>query len=171
VTGAWLALLDAVPAGGPRALARAAVTERGAPAGVLCAWRGDAARPVPSARRIDGRVVDPAGPPALVSLVLAPAGVRLPFDDPAVQQARRDALAAPWPRLLTTLVEGDSVFAGALTAFADGPRLDPFARIFPARVLDVGAGLLAASVPAPAGPVVERYGGANPWPVDRFAAT
>jgi hypothetical protein len=33
----------------------------------------------------------------------------------------------------------------------------------------VGPGLLGAA-PAPAGSVIERYGGGNPWPWDRFAA-
>jgi hypothetical protein len=74
---------------------------------------------------------------------------------------------------VTTLVRGDSIFAGALTALADeepeGLVDDPFARIFPARRLRVGAGLLGA-VPPPAGPVIERYGSGNPWPWDRFAA-
>ena len=45
---------------------------------------------------------------------------------------------------------------------------DPFARIFPARLLDVDAALFG-SVPPPAGPTIERYGSAQPWPLDRFA--
>jgi hypothetical protein len=40
---------------------------------------------------------------------------------------------------------------------------DPFARIFPARVLEVGAGVPGA-VPALCGPPIERYGSAQPWP-------
>lgn len=44
---------------------------------------------------------------------------------------------------------------------------DPFARLFPARRLDVGEGVLG-TVPPPAGPTIERYGSGNPWPVDRF---
>ena len=44
---------------------------------------------------------------------------------------------------------------------------DPFARIFPSRLLAVEAGILGA-VPAPTGPTIERYGSGNPWPWDRF---
>ena len=60
---------------------------------------------------------------------------------------------------------------GALTV-ARGPdaaRLgdDPFARVFPGRVLRVEAGLLGRTR-WPAGPVIERYGSARPWPSDRF---
>jgi hypothetical protein len=168
VSATWLALLDDVPTGAA-AWAEARTTD-GTAAGALCAWRGSEGPPVPAARRIDPRAIDPGGPAARVSLVLAPPGIRLPFDDLAVQQARRDVLASPWPRLVTTLVEGNSVFAGALTAFAEEAGADPFARIFRARLLDVGPGVLAGAVPAPAGPVIERYGGANPWPLDRFAS-
>jgi hypothetical protein len=32
----------------------------------------------------------------------------------------------------------------------------------------VGEGVLEAALP-PVGPVIERYGSANPWPGDRFA--
>jgi hypothetical protein len=44
---------------------------------------------------------------------------------------------------------------------------DPFARIFTARILRAGTGVLGAAA-APAGPMIERYGSANPWPWDRF---
>ena len=47
--------------------------------------------------------------------------------------------------------------------FAD----DPFARIFRASLLRVGPGVLGATT-APAGPAIESYGSANPWPWDRF---
>ena len=101
-------------------------------------------------------------------LVLAPPGVRLPFDDPAVAGARRAVLAGPRLRLVSTLLRGDSVFAGALTVPGDdGPFDDPFARIFPSRRLVVGPGLLGAT-PPPTGLAIERYGGGNPWPWDRF---
>ena len=64
-----------------------------------------------------------------------------------------------------------SKFAGALTAVRDGDRgrlaSDPFARIFPAELVEVGPGLLGRT-PAPTGPVIQRYGGGNPWPWDRF---
>jgi len=63
-----------------------------------------------------------------------------------------------------------------LTAASSGPRGprararladDPFARVFPARVLRVAAGVLGRVAP-PVGPVIERHGSANPWPWDRF---
>jgi hypothetical protein len=47
------------------------------------------------------------------------------------------------------------------------PADDPFARVFPALVLRVDGGLFGHCAP-PAGPVIERYGSANPWPWDRF---
>jgi hypothetical protein len=64
-----------------------------------------------------------------------------------------------------------SHFEGAITVAhgAGAARLgdDPFARIFHARILRIGAGVLGTAA-APAGPVIERYGSANPWPWDRF---
>jgi hypothetical protein len=45
---------------------------------------------------------------------------------------------------------------------------DPFARIFPARLLRVEAGLFGR-VPPPGGPTIERYGSAQPWPWDRYS--
>jgi hypothetical protein len=166
----WLALVDDRPAD-----ADAAAQARGPggePAGWLAAWRRRA-KPVRHALRGDDRVVDPAGPAASVSLVLAPAGIALLFDDPAIQQARRAVLAdADPPPVLTTLLRDASHFMGALTARRGGAAVrladDPFARIFPARLLEVGAGLLG-DVPAPAGPTIERYGSARPWPWDRYA--
>jgi hypothetical protein len=162
VSWRWLALVEALPPG-PAPIATASVDE----GGVLAAWSAEARPRVPAAK-VDARVLDPHGAPAVVSLVLAPHGVRLPFDDPAVQGARRAVLAGPPRRLVSTLVRGDSIFAGAITAAVDdAPFDDPFERVFPARRLHVGPGLLGA-VPAPAGPVIERYGGGNPWPWDRF---
>jgi hypothetical protein len=130
------------------------------------------AKPTRGARRIDPRIVDPAGEPALVSLVLPPDGVSLLFDDPAVQEARRRVLAAPPFDAVSTLLRDSSHFEGALTVARGGDeqRLrwdDPFARVFPARLVRVGAGLFGR-VPAPAGPTIERYGSAQPWPFDRF---
>jgi hypothetical protein len=46
-------------------------------------------------------------------------------------------------------------------------REDPFARIFPSRLLSVEAGILGTGLP-PTGPTIERYGSGNPWPWDRF---
>ena len=165
---AWLAVVDARPddadaAAGLRTLA-------GEPAGFLAAWRRRA-KPVRWARRADARIVDPAGESARLSLVLPPDGVRLAFDDLAVQQARRDLLRGEPFDAVTTLLRDDTHFEGSLLVArgTDAARLgeDPFARIFPARVLRVGAGVLGR-VPWPAGPVIERYGSAQPWPADRF---
>jgi hypothetical protein len=164
----WLALVDEHP---PKATATATARDRsGAVAGVLAAWTSRA-KPVRHALRMDARLLDRGGSAAVVSLVLAPAGVRLAFDDPAVQQARRVLLAGPPFDAVSTLLSDASQFEGSVVvARADGLRRiasDPFARIFPARVLHVGAGLFG-SVPPPAGPVIERYGSAQPWPWDRF---
>ena len=165
---AWLALVDERPEGADAAAD--ARTLAGEPAGVLTAWRRRA-KPVPHARRVDARVVDAAGAAARVSLVLPPAGVRLAFDDVAVQHARRELLQGPPFDAVTSLLRDDSHFEGSLLVArgADAERLadDPFARIFPARVLHVGPGLLGR-VPWPAGPTIERYGSAQPWPADRF---
>jgi hypothetical protein len=68
----------------------------GAPAGWLAVWLRRA-NPSRTARRIDARVVDPHGAPAWLSLVRPPEGVRLSFDDLAVQQARRAVLASAPP--------------------------------------------------------------------------
>jgi hypothetical protein len=166
----WLDLLSA-PADGASAQARVFEPD-GTPAGWLAAWLRRA-KPSRPARRIDARLVDRDGTGAWVSLVRAPSGVRLAFDDLAVQQARRAVLAAPAQDAVSTLLSDASHFDGALTvARGEGvARLadDPFARIFPARVLRVDAGLLGA-VPPPCGPTIERYGSAQPWPWDRYDA-
>ena len=165
---AWLALLDAAPDGADAAAELR--TLAGEPAGVLAAWLRHA-KPVRRAWRVDARIVDPDGPAARISLVLPPPGVRLAFDDMAVQEARRALLAGVPFDAVTTLLTDDSHFEGSLLvargAAAARVADDPFARVFPARVLDAGPGLLGG-VPWPAGPVIERYGSAQPWPADRF---
>lgn len=169
MTRTWLALVEERPA---TATAAADVRDaHGAAAGVLAVWR-HRAKPVRHALRVDGRIVDPAGEKAWISLVMAPAGVRVAFDDPAVQQARRDALAWPCADAVSTLLRDNSHFEGAITVArgSDAPRRllqDPFARVFPARLLRVHAGLLGRVDP-PVGPTIERYGSANPWPLERF---
>jgi hypothetical protein len=168
VSWAWLALVDERPDSADAAAS--ARTLAGEPAGVLAAWRRHA-KPVRHARRIDARVVDPAGAAARVSLVLPPPGMWLAFDDLAVQHARRELLRGPPFDAVSTLLTDDSHFEGSILVArgADAARLadDPFARIFPTRILHVGAGILGR-VAWPAGPVIERYGSANPWPWDRF---
>ncbi len=168
MTRCWLALVEA-PATDATAQARAHAAD-GSPVGWLAAWR-QRAKPVRAARRVDDRSVDPNGEPAWVSLVLAPDGVRLAFDDLAVQHARRRVLAEPPQDAVSTLMRDASHFEGAITVArgAGVTRLadDPFARIFPATILRVSAGVMAAAS-TPAGPTIERYGSANPWPWDRF---
>lgn len=165
----WLALVEG-PAEGADAAARAFTTD-GLPAGTLAAWRRRA-KPVRDALRVDERLIDPDGSAAWISLVLPPPGVRLPFDDPAVQQARRHVLLHPFAAAVSTLLRDDSHFEGAITV-ARSPNEkqhlseDPFARIFPSRRLSVAAGILGAVLP-PTGPATERYGSGNPWPWDRF---
>ncbi len=166
----WWALVDTPPDG---ATASAhAVDREGASAGWLAAWDRPA-KPTRVARRGDARLLDRDGAPAWISLVLAPDRNRLLFDDGAVQQARRVVLARPPMRGLTTLLRDASHFEGSITVAAEGQedclRDDPFARVFAQRVLRVDGGLLGAT-PAPAGPTIERYGSAEPWPWDRFVA-
>lgn len=169
----WIAVLDA-PAGDADAQAPLRAAD-GTPAGWLAAWHR-ASKPVRQARRVDPRLVDPTGDAGLVSIVW-PDRARglLPFDDGAVQRARRVVLAdtAP-PDAVSTLLVDDAHFAGAITV-RRGPRAavllcdDPFARVEAARILAVDAGILGA-FPLPAGPVVERHGSAQPWPWERFDA-
>jgi hypothetical protein len=164
----WFDLLDA-PSDTATAQA-AAFDAGGSAAGWLAVWR-TRARPTREARRIDDRIVDPGGAPAWISLVRPPQDVRLPFDDLAVQQARRNVLGDPWADAVSTLLSDASHFEGAITV-ARGPGVarlpdDPFARVFAARVLRVEGGLFGR-VPPPCGPTIERYGSANPWPWDRF---
>lgn len=142
----------------------------GSSAGFLAAWPATVDQPG-GAAKVDGRALDPAGSTAELSLVLAPPGLALPFDDPAVAQAIRRVLALPPADFVSTLLLGDSRFVGAVTGSRSEPgRLDgdPFAVIFPARRLRVAAGLFGR-MPAPTGPVGQRYGSDQPWPWERFA--
>jgi hypothetical protein len=168
VNTTWLALVDERP---DDASAAASVHENGGEAGFLAAW-SRRAKPRRGALRADPRVVDPRGEPAWASLVLVPEGIRLAFDDLAVQQARRRVLAGPPPDAISALLRDASHFEGSITV-RRGPdavawlRYDPFRSVFPARLLRVDAGVLGTSSP-PVGPAIERYGSANPWPGDRF---
>jgi hypothetical protein len=165
---AWLALADQRP---EEATAAASVEEHGNAAGFLVAWE-QRAKPRREALRVDPRIIDPDGAPAWASLVLVPAGVRLPFDDLAVQEARRRVLAGPPLDGVSALMRDSSHFEGSISVLR-GERAkellrdDPFGRLFPARLLRVADGVLGAAL-QPAGPVIERYGSANPWPGARF---
>jgi len=96
----------------------------------------------------------------------------LRFDEPEVQQARRDALAWWVPLLgpsyvcMSTFALDASRCGGAMTVARDPGyfHADPFARLFPGTVIHTD---LFCEVPPPAGPPVERYAGA-PWPGGRF---
>ena len=103
---------------------------------------------------------------------LPDAAAVLEFDQPEVQQVRRDALAW-WITLLgdalvclTTLALDASHYGGAITVTrAPVPwSEDPFARIFPGTVVRSD---LFCEVPPPPGPVLERYAGVA-WPGGRF---
>lgn len=158
---AWLALLDTSPA----------EVDLRAPAGagVLAGWRAARRRPHPEARRVDPRLLDPGGAAAWVSL-LWPDHDMLPlFDDPAVVQARRNALRGIAPRAMSTLVIDSTHFAGSLWVVDDPGALgdDPFSGLGTPVLLQVGAGLLGSS-PRPCGPALERYAGA-PWSWDGSA--
>jgi hypothetical protein len=99
----------------------------------------------------------------------------LRYDEPEVQQARRDALAWWIPMLgdalvcLSTFALDASRCGGALTVARDSSLFgdDPFLRLFPGTV--VRTDLFCPVLPAP-GPPIERYAGA-PWPGGRFEVT
>jgi hypothetical protein len=165
---AWFAVVEAVTGAD---LAAPASELDGTPAGFIAAWR-DRAKPLRGARRIHSSVLDAHGAAATVSLVLPQQCVRLAFDDVAVQQARRAVLLGRPADAISTLLTDASHFEGSATVFRGADALaraldDPFARIFPARLLRVGPGLFGRAA-APAGPTIERYGSAQPWPGDRF---
>ncbi|MDQ6782068.1 MAG: hypothetical protein M3063_01200 [Actinomycetota bacterium] len=163
----WLAVRDAAAAG-TRASA-SLQTRDGLPGGFLAAWDATEERP-PGAVKVDARAVDLVGEPGWVSLVMAPGVISLPFDDPAVSGAIRRVLSLEPAAVCSTLTVGDDRFVGALTACheLDGRlRGDPFAALFPARLLHIDGGFLGETPGLP-GPVIQRYGAANPWPWDRF---
>lgn len=93
---------------------------------------------------------------------------KMRFDEPEVQQVRRDALEHWIPLLgddlicLTTCALDASLYAGAITVARTPEQFgdDPFARLFPGTVVDAG---FFCEVPPPPGPVIERYAGV-PWP-------
>jgi hypothetical protein len=103
---------------------------------------------------------------------LADRKAALRFDEPEVQQARRDALAW-WVGLLgddfvclSTFAIDASRCAGAVTVARSPARFgdDPFARLFPGTIVETD--LFSAVLPPP-GPAIERYAG-TPWPGGSF---
>lgn len=137
----------------------------------VVAWHASGA-PVPGAAKVDPRAIDPDGGSGCASMVSAPRGVWLAFDDVAVSQAIRRAMRVRPIDVVSTLVVGDDRFTGAFSAVHgdDDEALDddPFAALFQARRFRLGPGLLGRT-PTPVGPSIQRYGAANPWPWDRFA--
>ena len=98
----------------------------------------------------------------------------LAYDQPEIQQVRRDVLAW-WIGVLgdalvclTTLALDEARYGGAITVTREPVRWqdDPFARIFPGTV--VRSDLFCPVTPT-AGPVVERYAGVA-WPGGTFAS-
>ncbi len=133
--------------------------------------------PQASGRRmmLDARCLEGEPVPAAFAHVCASAddGAAVRFDEPEVQQARRDALAW-WIALLgddlvclSTLALDGSLCAGAVTVARTPARFhsDPFRRLFTGTVVQTD---LFSPVAPPAGPVIERYSGA-PWPAGAFA--
>jgi len=106
----WFALRAERPA--DAAAAAAVHRPDGECLGVLTAWEPGA--DPPGAMKIDARAIDPGGQQASASLVLAPEGTWLPFDDPAVSHAIRDVLLGRPADVLSTLLRDDFRFVGAI---------------------------------------------------------
>jgi hypothetical protein len=126
--------------------------------------------------RVDSRCLAGEGVPGAFAHVCAlpDRDAALRFDEPEVQQVRRDALESWIPLLgadlvcLTTFALDASRYGGALTVARRPDRFedDPFARLFPGTIVEAA---IFSEVPPPPGPVIERYAGA-PWPGGRFDA-
>jgi hypothetical protein len=143
-----------------------ATTITGEPAGWLAAWP-NGRKPTRDAVRMDGRIVDRDGTGARVYVTLLDRGREPLFDDPTVSGAMRAILAGPPADAVTTFVRDSSHFSGGLSVWRDGlPHDDPFVRLGPSRVFDVGPGLFGRLAPPP-GPVIQRYAG-QPWPMAGF---
>ena len=97
----------------------------------------------------------------------------LRYDEPEVQQARREALAWWIPLLgdrlvcLSTFSIDESRCAGAVTVATDPDQFDqdPFVQLFPGTTVRAD---FFSRVPPPPGPVIERYRGA-PWQAASWA--
>jgi hypothetical protein len=124
--------------------------------------------------RVDSRCVEGERITAAYAHVCAlpDRSAALRYDEPEVQQARRDALAWWIPLLgdafvcLSTFALDASRCGGAVTVAREPSRFedDPFARLFPGTIVESD---IFCDVPPPAGPPIERYAGA-PWPGGRF---
>jgi hypothetical protein len=126
--------------------------------------------------RLDSRCLEgqPVKPAFAHVCALTDEDAALRFDEPEVQQARRDALAWWIPMLgddlvcLSTFALDASRCAGAVTVAREPTRFeeDPFARLFPGTTVEAD---FFCSVAPPSGPVIERYSG-TPWPGGSFAS-
>jgi hypothetical protein len=124
--------------------------------------------------RVDARCLsgEPAGPAFAHVCALQDRAAALRFDEPEVQQVRRDALKWWIPLLgerlvcLSTFAVDASRCAGAMTVVrGDAPfGEDPFARLFPGTIVETD---IFSAVSPPPGPAIERYAGA-PWPGGSF---
>ena len=142
----------------------------GAPAGHLAWWAKTTDRPG-RALRVDERILAGGGEATWISWCREDGTASLAFDDGAVTGALRRRHAQPWPEAVSTLLVDWTRIAGAITTATDrrGAAGDPFARVFPHRLLlRIEPGVLGP-IPAPTGPGVTRYGSGNPWPWDRYA--
>jgi len=176
----WLALLTERP---DDASLAAPVTDRGAAAGWLVAWRaGDRSgaavwrRPARDAVRCPAGIVGDGEGPWEVSLSMPVRRERPLHDDPAVVAAARAAAGDGGHLALTAALVADEVhWAGGISAVGTTTAdrwpawttLDPWAHLAHARRLRVGPGVLRAA-PLPASPGTQRRGGA-PWPAGTFA--
>lgn len=105
----------------------------------------------------------------------------LEFDDPAIGGAIQRTLGSYLPLLgrrlvaISTLMSDWRHCAGAFTVFEADSEVeartlaasDPWQAIFPGRLFHLERAIVRR-VPAPAGPITQRYGGANPWPGGTF---
>ena len=124
--------------------------------------------------RIDSRCLDGAPVEGAFANVCAlpDRDAALRYDEPEVQQARRDALEWWIPMLgdelvcLSTFAIDASRCGGAVTVARDAALFadDPFARLFPGTVVATSD---FCQVHPPPGPAIERYSGA-PWPGGTF---
>ena len=163
----WLALVAERPTD---ALAAASAYDAdGRPAGVLAAWPADRGRPA-GGLGIDVRAVDPQGEAAWISLALAPPGLQLLFDDPAVCWALRQVLAGPARLAVSTLTLDLPLLAGR-----SRPRVNRLRSLW-RTIRSPGCSRLACCASSRAssaachgrsGQASKRYAG-SPWPWDRF---
>jgi hypothetical protein len=139
--------------------------------GAFRVWPKTPDRPTPRALRVDGRLATGGSPATWVSWCRFDGDESLAFDDGAVSQALRRRLATPsWPVAVSTALVDWSRIAGAITVSEDryGAQADPFAAVFPRRIVRVAAGTFGP-IPAPTGPGITRYGSGNPWPWSEYA--